>query len=331
MSEEASAPSDGAGSSPGVAEQAGRAESQEPAEHIALVVNPTSGKGAGRLVGQRTLELLREAGYRVTDASGSSLAEARSRAEAAIEAGAGTVCVVGGDGMAHLGINVTAGRAVNLALVAAGTGNDFARNLGLPIHDPDAAVRLVQEGRTRRVDAGRVETAEGKRWFGGVLGAGFDAVVTARAARMPWPHGQMRYNLAILRELPVFRPIPYAIECDGERLATRAMLVAVANTASFGGGMRICPQADPADGLFDVLILHAISIPQFLRVFPSVYSGRHVGHPRVEIRRAARVRLEAVGVPAQADGEPFAPLPLEVENVPGALNVVAPTSTGRTR
>lgn len=331
MSEEASAPSDGAGASPGVAEQAGRAESQEPAEHIALVVNPTSGKGAGRLVGQRTLELLREAGYRVTDASGSSLAEARSRAEAAIEAGAGTVCVVGGDGMAHLGINVTAGRAVNLALVAAGTGNDFARNLGLPVRDPEAAVDLLTTGRTRHVDLGRVSHGvAGEKWFGGVLGAGFDAVVNARAQRMRWPRGQMRYNLAILRELPVFRPIPYAIECDGERLATRAMLVAVANTASFGGGMRICPQADPADGLFDVLILHAISIPQFLRVFPSVYSGRHVGHPRVEIRRAARVRLEA-GVPAQADGEPFAPLPLEVENVPGALNVVAPTSTGRTR
>jgi diacylglycerol kinase (ATP) len=306
-------------------------EAGEPGEHIAVVVNPTSGKGAGRLAGERTLQLLREAGFRVTDASGSSLAEARSRAEAAIEAGAGTVCVVGGDGMAHLGINLTAGRGVHLALVAAGTGNDFARNLGLPVRDPDAAVRLIREGRTRRVDAGRLETAEGKRWFGGVLGAGFDAVVTARAARMSWPHGQMRYNLAILRELPVFRPIPYVIECDGERRDIRAMLVAVANTTSFGGGMRICPQADPTDGLFDVLILHAISVPQFLRVFPSVYSGGHVGHPRVEIRRAARVRLESAGVPTQADGEPFAPLPLEVENVPGALTVVAPTSVGRAR
>jgi diacylglycerol kinase (ATP) len=324
VSEEASAPTDEAGAS---AESGASAEG----EHVAVVVNPMSGKGAGRVVGRRTLELLRAAGCRVTDAIGATLTEARARAEAAIEAGAGTLCVVGGDGMAHLGINLTAGRAVHLAVVAAGTGNDFARNLGLPVRDPDAAVRLILGGRTRRVDAGLAETASGKRWFGGVLGAGFDAVVTARAARMSWPRGQMRYNLAVLRELPVFRPIPYVVECDGERLDTRAMLVAVANTASFGGGMRICPSADPADGLFDVLILHEISIPQFLRVFPSVYSGTHVGHPRVEIRRAARVRLEAAGVPTQADGEPFAPLPLEVENVPGALTVVAPSSTGRSR
>ncbi len=316
MSEEASAP-------PGLVGEA--------SSHVAVIVNPTAGKGVARAAGARTLELLRAAGCRITDASGRSAAEARARAEAAIEAGAETICVVGGDGMAHLGVNLTAGRAVQLAVVAAGTGNDFARNLGLPVHDPEAAVRLITEGHTRRIDAGRILTAQGKRWFGGVLGAGFDAVVTARAGRMRWPRGQMRYNLAILRELPVFRPIPYVIECDGERITTRAMLVAVANTASFGGGMRICPDADPTDGRFDVLILHEISIPAFLRVFPTVYSGRHVGHPRVEIRRARRVRLEAAGVPSQADGEPFAPLPLEVENVPGALTIVAPRPSGAPR
>ncbi|MDN5794696.1 MAG: YegS/Rv2252/BmrU family lipid kinase [Intrasporangium sp.] len=316
MSEEAPAPPDGVGPA---------------AQHVAVVVNPTSGKGAGRSVGLRVLELLREAGARVTDASADSVATARARAEAAIEAGADTLCVVGGDGMAHFGINLTAGRAVHLGIVAAGTGNDFARNLGLPVRDPDAAVRIVRHGHTRRVDAGRVAVAGGKRWFGGVLGAGFDAVVAARAERMRWPRGQLRYNLAILRELPFFRPIPYVVECDGERIQTRAMLVAVANTGSFGGGMRICPDADPTDGLFDVLILHDIPTLEFLRVFPTVYSGRHVGHPRVEIRRAARVRLEAVGVPSQADGEPFEPLPLEVENVPGALTVLAPQPSGGPR
>lgn len=295
--------------------------------HVAVIVNPTSGRGAGRTVGLRTLELLRKTGIRVTDATADTLAGARARAEAAIEAGADTVCVVGGDGMAHLGVNLTAGRDLQLALVAAGTGDDFARNLGLPVRDPDAAVRLVRQGNVRRIDAGCVETREGRRWFAGVLGAGFDAVVTARAARMRWPGGQLRYNLAILRELPVFRPIPYVVECDGERIEARAMLVAVANTSSFGGGMRICPDADPQDGLFDVLILHQISIPAFLRVFPSVYAGGHVGHPQVEIRRATRVHLEADAIPSQADGEPFAPLPLEVENVPAALSVIAPAPT----
>ncbi|WP_347350093.1 YegS/Rv2252/BmrU family lipid kinase [Intrasporangium sp.] len=309
MSEHLSAPPGGAGAA---------------ARHVAVVVNPAAGKGAGRSAGRHTIELLRRAGARVTDASGDSVAAARTRAEAAIEAGADTLCVVGGDGTAHLGVNLTAGRTVHLALVPTGTGNDFARNLGLPLRDPEAVVSLIRAGHTRRVDAGRVCTPGDRRWFGGVLGAGFDAVVAARAEAMRWPRGQLRYGLAILRELPVFRPIPYVVECDGERIETRAMLVAVANTASFGGGMRICPDADPTDGRFDVLILHEVSVPRFLRVFPTVYSGRHVSHPYVEIRRAVRVRLEAVGVRAQADGEPFAPLPVEVEVVPGALRVVAP-------
>ena len=292
---------------------------------VALIVNPTSGKGVGRARGEETLRLLRAEGHDVLDATGSTYAQARSRAEDAVAEGVDTVVVVGGDGLVHLGVNLCAGTGTRLAVVACGTGNDFARNLGLPVHDAAAAVRLVCAGVTRRIDAGRVTTPTGDGpWFGGVLGAGFDAVVTARAARMSWPRGQMRYNLAILRELPVFRPIPYVVELDGRRIETHAMLVAVANTTSFGGGMKVCPDADVTDGLFDVLILNEISIPAFLRVFPSVYSGAHVNHPAVEIHRARRVRLEASGIRSQADGEPFAPLPLDVEVVPAALSVVVP-------
>jgi diacylglycerol kinase (ATP) len=292
-------------------------------QRIVLIVNPTSGKGQGRIVGERVRDLLGAEGHDVVDASGPSIDEARERALLAIDAGAETVAVVGGDGIVNLGVNLCAGQPLRLAVIAAGTGNDFATNLGLPVRDPVGAVALIAAGRTRRIDAGRVLGADGSvRWFGGVLGAGFDAVVTARAARMTWPRGQMRYNLAILRELAVFKPIPYVVELDDRRIETRAMLVAVANTTSFGGGMNVCPGADVADGLFDVLVLNEISIPEFLRVFPKVYSGRHVGHPAVEIHRSSRVRLEAHGIQSQADGEVFAPLPLEVDNVRGALDVV---------
>jgi diacylglycerol kinase (ATP) len=102
------------------------------------------------------------------------------------------------------------------------------------------------------------------------------------------------------------------------------MLVAVANTSSFGGGMRVCPDADVADGLFDVMIVHALSVAAFLRVFPKVYSGTHTTHPAVEIHRARRVRLEASGIQSQADGEAFAELPIDAEVVPGALRLVVP-------
>ncbi len=295
-------------------------------QRVALIVNPTSGKGVGRQLGARTGRLLEEAGHDVVDVSGDTYQQARSQALAAVADGVDTVLVVGGDGMVHLGVNVCAGSPTRLAVVAAGTGNDFARNLGLPVRDAESAVSLLDDGCTRDIDLGRVSHGvAGEKWFGGVLGAGFDAVVNARAQRMTWPRGQMRYNLAVLRELPVFRPIPYAIELDGHRIETRAMLVAVANTTSFGGGMQVCPDADVADGLFDVMIVHALSVAAFLRVFPKVYSGSHTTHPAVEIHRARRVRLEASGIHSQADGESFAELPIDAELVPGALRVVTPS------
>ena len=295
-------------------------------QRVALIVNPTSGKGIGRVLGEQTRLLLREAGHEVVDVSGSDYQQARVRAGDVVADGVDTLVVVGGDGMVHLGVNLCAGTSTRLAVVGAGTGNDFARNLGLPVRDARASVALLADGRTRRIDLGRGSAGVvGESWFGGVLGAGFDAVVNARAQRMRWPHGQMRYNLAVLRELPVFRPIPYAVELDGRRIETRAMLVAVANTTSFGGGMRVCPDADVADGLFDVMIVHALSIPAFLRVFPKVYSGTHTTHPAVEIHRARRVRLEASGIHSQADGETFADLPIDAEVVPGALRVVTPS------
>ena len=294
-------------------------------QRVALIVNPTSGKGVGRKIGDQTRRLLHEAGHDVVDVSGSDYQQASGRARDALAHGVDTMVVVGGDGMAHLGVNLCAGTSARLAVVAAGTGNDFARNLGLPVGDARAAVALLTDGRTREIDLGRVtHGVAGEKWFAGVLGAGFDAVVNARAQRMRWPRGQMRYPLAVLRELPVFRPIPYAVELDGRRLETQAMLVAVANTTSFGGGMRVCPDADVADGLFDVMIVHALSIPSFLRVFPKVYSGTHTTHPAVEIHRARRVRLEASGIHSQADGEMFADLPIDAEVVPGALHVVTP-------
>lgn len=298
-------------------------------QRLALIVNPTSGKGAGRALGEATRGLLEARGHVVLDVSGTTYAEAQVRAAAAVQAGVDAVVVVGGDGLVHLAVNLVAGTETPIGVVAAGTGNDFSRNLALPIRDVSRAVEVISAGGVRTIDAARATGPNGEtKWFAGVLGAGFDAVVNARAGRMTWPRGQMRYNLAVLRELPFFKPIPYVVELDGRRIETRAMLVAVANTTSFGGGMRVCPDADPTDGLLDVLIVHAISVPSFLRVFPKVYSGAHVTHEAVEIYRAARVRLEASGIHSQADGEPFTELPLDVEVVPGALRVLVPAEDG---
>ena len=292
---------------------------------LGLMVNPTSGKNTGAQVGQQALSLLRDAGVDVLDLSASDARSAVEQGRAAIESGAIDRLVVGGgDGMVHLGANLCAGTPVPLGVIAAGTGNDIARELGLPVRDAAASVQRILSGSTRQVDAARHTTATGEqKWFLGVLAAGFDAVVNERANQLTWPKGPMRYNLAILRELPVFRAIPYTLVLDGERIDTEAMLVAVGNGPAYGGGMRVTPDASFDDGLLDVLILRKISTFEFLRVFPRVFKGTHVSHPAVQIRRARTVSLEAKGIVSYADGERFAPLPMSMEVVPGALTVLA--------
>jgi diacylglycerol kinase (ATP) len=155
-----------------------------------------------------------------------------------------------------------------------------------------------------------------------VLAAGFDARVNERANLMRWPRGPRRYDVATLAELRVFTPIPYVLELDGERVATDAMLVAVGNTPSYGGGLRVCHGALVDDGQLDVLIVHRLSRAELMRVFPSVRTGAHLRHPAVELRRARTVSLAAPNVVAYADGERIGALPLTVEVVPGALKLL---------
>jgi diacylglycerol kinase (ATP) len=302
------------------------AEHSSTAKRVGLVVNPTSGKNRGMALGLEVAARLRAAGHEVLDLSDETCAVARDRALGAIAQGLDVLAVVGGDGMTHLGVNLAAETKTTLAILGAGTGNDVARGLGLPVHDPVRAADLVTTGVERTIDAVRWVDDHGERhWYAGVLGAGFDSIVNERANTWPWPKGQMRYNLAILRELPLFKAIPYAVTIDGQRLETRAMLVVVANGPSYGGGMRVAPHASFHDGLADVMILHEISTLEFLKVFPKVFKGNHVTHPAVQIIKGRQVRLEADGIVAYADGERFAPLPLTLETVPDAVTVLAPT------
>lgn len=244
----------------------------------------------------------------------------------ALGEGVDGLVVVGGDGMAHLGINLATTHGVPLGIVPAGTGNDFARHLDLPRRDVRAAVDVVLHGVTRTVDVGRV-TETGRR-FGCVLSTGFDAAVNARANRLSWPTGRSRYHVAMAAELGAFVPTDLVIEVDGTAHEHRAMLVAVGNARSYGGGMRICPDADLTDGLFDVTVVDEISVLELLRLFPRVYSGRHVEHPRAHVYRGSQVALRAMGpgdpAPAFADGEQVATLPVTAVAEPGALCVRAP-------
>jgi diacylglycerol kinase (ATP) len=263
---------------------------------------------------------LRSLGASVDVVAGRDADDALDKIRARVDSGVEAVVALGGDGLVNLALQVVAGTAVPLGVVPAGTGNDFARALGLSRSDPMAVVDHIANGEARPVDLGRV----GSRWFGGVLSSGFDSMVNERANRMSWPRGRARYNLAMLAELRTFRPVPFELDVDGETWVTDAMLVAVGNSASYGGGMRICPDASLEDGLLDVTVLGPISKLEFIRVFPSVYKGTHVNHRAVTVKRARVVSLSAFGVTAYADGERVASLPVACEAVPKALQVLAP-------
>ncbi|GAA3179014.1 diacylglycerol kinase [Streptomyces virens] len=292
---------------------------------ITLFVNPTAGRGRGARAARPAASALRDAGFSVRTVLGENAGDALARARAAVEDGTGALIAVGGDGMANLALQAVVGTGTPLGLVAVGTGNDFARALGMPLREPAAAGRMIADalkcGRVRDIDLGRA----GDRWFGTVLASGFDSRVNDRGNRMRLPAGRFRYDLAMVAELAAFRPFPYRITLDGGDVReVEATLVAVGNGSSYGGGMRICPGADLTDGLFDVTVVGDCGRGTLLRVFPTVYRGSHVDHPKVTVFRAARVELAAAGITGYADGEPLGPLPLTARCVRGAVRVVGP-------
>ncbi|MBO1331778.1 diacylglycerol kinase [Streptomyces sp. VRA16 Mangrove soil] len=290
---------------------------------ITLFVNPTAGRGRGAGAAQPAASALRAAGFSVRTVIGEDAADALARARAAVREGTGALVAVGGDGLVNLALQAVAGTATPLGIVAVGTGNDFARSLGLPIREPAAAGALVAgalKGSTpREIDLGRI----GDHWFGTVLASGFDSRVNDRGNRMRLPLGRFKYDLAIVAELATFKAVPFRLTLgDGEVREVAATLVAVGNGTSYGGGMRICADAVMDDGLFDVTVVGECSRTTLLRVFPRVYKGTHLTHPVVSVYRAARVELVAEGITAYADGEPVGGLPLVAECVPGAVRVL---------
>ena len=248
------------------------------AREIALLTNPTSGKGKGARFREAALPRLRDAGLVVRNLEGRDADEALDLAKASVTDGVEALVVCGGDGLVHLAAQVLAGTGIPLGIIPAGTGNDVARYFDLPRKDPIAAADRVIASRIRTVDLARA----GSRYFVTVLAAGFDAIVNERANEMTWPRGQMRYNVATLLELRTFRPMSFTLDLDGVSLKRDAMLVAVGNGTSYGGGLRITEGALLDDGLLDVVIINTMTKPKLIRTYPKLFSGTHTGEPAYE-------------------------------------------------
>lgn len=293
---------------------------------ITVLTNPMSGHGNAPHAAERAVARFQERGVDVVQIVGRDAAHARVLVREAVDRGTDALVVVGGDGVIALALQALARTDIPLGIVPAGTGNDHAREYQLPTGDPAAAADVILDGRTETVDLGQIRGADGTvTWFGTVAATGFDSLVSDRVNRMRWPHGRMRYNLAIVAELSKLRLLPFRLVLDGEReIVTDLTLAAFGNTRSYGGGMLICPQADHADGLLDITMVHSASRIRLIRLFPTVFKGAHIDLDEVTTDRARTVTVESPGINAYADGDFACPLPVEISAVPGALKIRRP-------
>lgn len=280
----------------------------------ALAINPTSGHGKGVSIGQKVIEYFSDRSLKYQVFSAPSALELREHLEIFLDSQPTEgIISIGGDGLAHLILQIAVPRNIPFAVMPAGTGNDIVRSLGWSLNRIDSYLDRVTTTAARSIDLGNVDG----EWFAAILSTGFDSVVNERANRLAWPKGPQRYNVAIALELPKFRPLTYEITLDTHTITTEAMLIAIGNGRSYGGGMYVCPQAQMHDGLFDVMVLEPVTKVEFLKVFPKVYSGSHISHPQVKVIRSRRVTLVADAV-AYADGERIGPAPISAECVPDA-------------
>jgi diacylglycerol kinase (ATP) len=297
---------------------------------VTVLTNPTSGHGNAPHAAERAIARFQQRGIDVCEVVGTDAEHARRLVDDELARGTDALVVVGGDGIVSVALQSLTLGDVPLGIIPAGTGNDHAREFGLPKGDPAAAADVVVDGRTQTVDLGRISGADGTdRWFGTVMAAGFDSLVTDRTNRMRWPHGRMRYNVAIVAELSQLRLLPFRLTFDGgDELVTDLTLAAFGNTRSYGGGMLVCPSADHSDGLLDATMVQSASRLKLIRLFPTVFKGTHVDLEQVRTARAKVITVDSPGINAYADGEFVCPLPVEVSAVPGALKILCSAVPG---
>jgi diacylglycerol kinase (ATP) len=296
---------------------------------VTALTNPASGHGAAIRAAQIAIARLHHRGVEVVEIIGDDAQDARYLVGAELERGTDAVMVTGGDGVVSNALQVLAGTNVPLGIIPAGTGNDHAREFGIPTKDPEVAADIVVDGWTETIDLGRIRDGKGlNKWFGTVAATGFDSLVTDRANRMSWPHGRLRYYIAMLAELSQLRKLPFRLVLDGtQEIEADITLAAFGNTRSYGGGLLICPNADPTDGLLDITMAHSASRTKLVRLFPTVMKGTHINLNEVSTARAKSIRVECPGINVYADGDFACPLPAEISAVPGALKILRPAQT----
>lgn len=288
---------------------------------VKFLLNPAAGRGRGGRSHEALAGLARQ--HRISLEVPESPAGLTEAARRAAREGFDRLLVGGGDGSWHQAARGLAGSDCALAPIPLGTGNDLARELGYSL-EPRVAIAQALAGESKRIDLGRA--GEGR--FCGIAGAGFDSECAEYSKRVRRLRGPLVYTWSVIRVLATFVPPHVTVEHDEGRFSGEVMFVSFANTRWFGGGMKLAPQADAADGLLDLVVVRRVSRARLLGVFPRVYAGTHLTHPAISTLRTKRARL-SFDRPATlyGDGEPVTAVPtgegVEVTLEPRALAVVA--------
>lgn len=298
---------------------------------IALVTNPMAGHGASRSASQKAIRTFADRGIDVITLQGSSPDDARKLIREVIEDGRiDALAVCGGDGMINLALQEQAGTGIPLGIIPAGTGNDHGREYNLPRDDAKEAAEIIADGFWTTTDLAQITDSQGqKKWFGTIMCAGFDSIVSDRVNQMSWPHGRNRYNLAIVREFLSFHSLPFRITLDdGTVLDDPITLAAFGNTRTYGGGMKICPGANHSDGLMDITVIGKSSRFKAAMAFKHIFDGTVGDFEEVSMYRTPKAHVEYVGparpMNAYADGDFMFPLPVTVEIVPSVGKYIVP-------
>ena len=293
---------------------------------LGIIVNPKANRGGAAIIGEQVFETFAKAGIAVINLSAGTALEAKKKAEELIRLQEISALVaVGGDGTTQLCAGIAIPNQIPLGIIPAGSGNDQARELKIDLTNIPAAVKNIVDslGSPKRVDAMKVSVSGKEIWSMGSISGGFDALCATRANSLRWPKGPNSYIAALLLELPSFNAIEYHLDVDGEKRVIEAMLCGVANVKNFGGGMMISPNSDITDGELEVFILHKVSRARLLRIFPTVYKGKHLRFPEVEIFKAKSIKISNENYPVTCDGELVGNAPFSTEVHPGALRLLS--------
>lgn len=285
-----------------------------------LVVNESAGKGKALYLANQFSKLLVNSNQEFTLIHETSYEKTIEKLKSSLSTNSyKKVIAIGGDGLVNLCLQYLARSGITLGVIPAGTGNDFARAVGVNGLSVNKIFDLYTKSDPAEIDLGLVKSQSSERWFVQVLSTGFDAEVNSRANKIRWPKGKSKYTIATVRTLAKFRPITYEIEMDGHKLSQSAMLFTIANGETYGGGMRICPGASNSDGFFELLLVKPVSRFVLLTIFPKVFKGNHIPHQKIDTYRAKVVKISA-STSSYADGEYVANLPITVTNVGNALS-----------